>query len=239
MWLILDIIIVAIFVIFAIAGMKKGLIKSLMGTGVVIISIIITMNCYTYLADFFRTTMVYGQLTDNLNEKIESYVSDAMDEGKMLELLDEAPAGISALLSGFGVSTEEVRTKYSEMMAAGEENIAASISDYIVMPAAKTLSNALAVIVMFIASVIILSLAVMLLDLIFKLPILSTFNKAGGLLGGLVTGLLICFVFCTAVNLALPYLPGAGINLDSTTVESTLVFSKISEINPLSFLYNK
>lgn len=237
MWLILDIIIVAIFVIFAIAGMKKGLIKSLMGTGVVILSIIITINCYTYLADFFRTTVVYGQLTDNLNEKIETYVSDAMDEGKLLELFNESPAGISALLSGFGVSTEEVRTKYSEMLAAGEENIAASISDYIVMPAAKTLSNALAVIAVFLASVIVLSLVVLILDLLFKLPILNLFNRAGGLLGGLVTGLLICFVFCTAVNLALPYLPGAGIKLDSTTIENTLLFSKISEINPLSFLY--
>lgn len=237
MWMILDIIIIAIFVVFAIIGMKKGLIKSLMGTGVVVLSIIITMNCYTYLADFFRTTVVYRQLTDNLNEKIEAYVSDAMDEGKLLELFEESPAGISALLSGFGVSTEEVRTKYSEMLAAGEENIAASISDYIVMPAAKTLSNALAVIAVFLASVIVLSLVVLVLDLIFKLPILNLFNRAGGLLGGLVTGLLICFVFCTAVNLALPYLPGAGIKLDSTTIENTLLFSKISEINPLSFLY--
>ncbi len=235
--MILDIIIVAVFIIFAIIGAKRGLIKSLLGAGVVIISIVITMNCYTYLADFFRNTVIYGQLTDNLNEKIEDYVSNAMDEGKLQELFDESPAGISALLSGFGVSTEEVSEKYAEMIASGEENVAASISDYIVMPAAKTLSNALAVLIMFAGCVIILSLAVMLLDLIFKLPILKTFNTIGGLLAGLVSGLLVCFVFCTAVNLALPYLPGAGIKLDSSTIESTLLFSKISEINPLSFLY--
>lgn len=237
MWMILDIIIAAIFVIFAIIGAKRGLVKSLLGVGVVIISIVITMNCYTYLADFFRSTVVYGQLTDNLNERIEEYVSNTMDEGKMKELFEEAPAGISALLSGFGVSTEDVSEKYSEMINAGEENIAGSISDYIVMPAAKTLSNALAVLVTFIACVLVLNLAVVLLDLLFKLPILKTFNKIGGLLIGLVMALLVCFVFCTAANLALPYLPGAGINLDSTTVESTLLFSKILEINPLSFLY--
>ena len=39
MWLFLDIIIVAIFVILAISGAKRGLIKSVLGIGVVIVSI--------------------------------------------------------------------------------------------------------------------------------------------------------------------------------------------------------
>ena len=47
MWLFLDIIIVAIFVILAISGAKRGLIKSVLGIGVVIVSILITMNFYT------------------------------------------------------------------------------------------------------------------------------------------------------------------------------------------------
>lgn len=238
MWLFLDIIIVAIFVILAISGAKRGLIKSVLGIGVVIVSILITMNFYTYLADYFRSTVVYANLTENLNEKIQEYVSNTMDEEQMSELFETAPAGISALLSGFGMTAEEVSKKYSEFIVAGEENVAESIADYIVGPAANTLSGALAVLVMFIVCVVVLNLGVRILDLVFKLPVLNVANKIGGFALGVLMAFLFSFVFCTVVNISLPYLPGLGINIDSKGISETMLFSAISDINPLAFLYN-
>lgn len=238
MWLFLDIIIVAIFVTLAISGAKRGLIKSVLGIGVVIVSILITMNFYTYLADYFRSTVVYTNLTENLNEKIEEYVSNTMDEEQMSELFETAPAGISALLSGFGMTAEEVSQKYSEFIVAGEENVAESIADYIVGPAANTLSGALAMLVMFIVCVVVLNLGVRILDLLFKLPVLNVANKIGGFALGVLMAFLFSFVFCTVVNISLPYLPGLGINIDSKGISETMLFSAISDINPLAFLYN-
>ena len=238
MWLFLDIIIVAIFVTLAISGAKRGLIKSVLGIGVVIVSILITMNFYTYLADYFRSTVVYTNLTENLNEKIEEYVSNTMDEEQMSELFETAPAGISALLSGFGMTAEEVSQKYSEFIVAGEENVAESIADYIVGPAANTLSGALAMLVMFIVCVVVLILGVRILDLLFKLPVLNVANKIGGFALGVLMAFLFSFVFCTVVNISLPYLPGLGINIDSKGISETMLFSAISDINPLAFLYN-
>lgn len=239
MWFLLDVIIVLLFLIFAVDGAKKGFIKSVFGMGVTIAAILIALNFHEPVAEYFRGTLVYRQLTDNLNEKIEEYVSDTLDEQSLSELLDEAPAGISALLAGFGTGTEEVKEKYAELVRNGETEIAAKLSDSIVEPAAKTLSSALAVLVVFLASIIVLNLAVMLLDLIFKLPVLNFANKAGGFALGLVVGLLVCFVFCTVVHIALPYLPGAGIDIDSESASNAILFSKLSEINPLSFLYRK
>lgn len=238
MWLFLDIIIVAIFVTLAISGAKRGLIKSVLGIGVVIVSILITMNFYTYLADYFRSTVVYANLTENLNEKIQEYVSNTMDEEQMSELFETAPAGISALLSGFGMTAEEVSKKYSEFIVAGEENVAESIADYIVGPAANTLSGALAMLVMFIVCVVVLNLGVRILDLLFKLPVLNVANKIGGFALGVLMAFLFSFVFCTVVNISLPYLPGLGINIDSKGISETMLFSAISDINPLAFLYN-
>lgn len=238
MWLFLDIIIAAIFVILAFIGAKRGLIKSVLGIGVVIVSILITMNFYTYLADYFRSTVVYTNLTGNLNEKIEEYVSNTMDEERMKELFDTAPVGISALLAGFGMTAEEVSQKYSEFIIAGEENVAESIADYIVGPAANTLSGALAVLVMFIVCVVVLNLVVRILDLVFKLPVLNVANRIGGFALGVLMAFLFCFVFCTVVNISLPYLPGLGINIDSKGISETMLFSALSDINPLAFLYS-
>lgn len=239
MWLFLDIIIVAIFVVLAVIGAKRGFIKSVLGIGVVIISILITMNFYTYLADFFRGTVVYKNLTDNLNEKIEDYISTTMDEERMKELFDQSPTGISSLLAGFGLTTQQVSEKYSEIILSGEENVSQSIAEYIVAPAANTLSGALAVLVMFVVCIIVLNLVVRLLDMIFKLPVLNFANRAGGFFIGILMAFLFCFVFCTVVNISLPYLPGLGISIDREGISQTVLFSSLSEMNPLAFLYNR
>lgn len=239
MWFLLDVIIVVIFFIFAVDGSRKGLIKSVFGMGITLAAILIALNFSAPVAEYFRDSVVYEKLTDNLNHKVEEYVADTMDENALSELLNDAPVGISALLSGFGTGTDDVAEKYAEMVKNGETNIAAKLSDYIVAPAAKTLSDALAVLCVFLAALIVLNLAVMLLDLIFKLPVLHFANKLGGFVFGLVVGLLVSFVFCTVVHIALPYLGSAGIGIDETNAANAALFTKISEINPLSFLYSK
>ena len=166
MWFILDAIIVIIFIIFAVSGIKKGFIKSICGAGITILSIILALNLNAPLAQYFRSTVVYEQLTGNLNEKIQGYVTDSMNEGSLDELFQEAPAGLSAILSGFGTNTDEVAEKYKEMITAGEENVSAKIYDYIVEPTAESLSSVLAILVVFLASLILLNIAVKILDLI-------------------------------------------------------------------------
>ena len=237
MWFLLDIILVLIFVIFAIDGTKKGFIKSVFGMGVTIAAILIAVNFYAPVANYFRGSLVYKQLTQNLNEKVSEYVSDTMDEQRLGELFEDAPTGIAALLAGFGTGTDQVSEKYEELVRNGETEIAAKLSDYIVEPAAKTLSDALAVLVVFLASIVVLNLLVLLLDLIFKLPVLSFANRFGGFLLGAAVGLLVAFVFCTVVNIALPYLPGAGIQIDRESAANAILFSKLSELNPFAFLY--
>lgn len=93
--------------------------------------------------------------------------------------------GITALLKGFGTDTDAVKEKYESLVQSGETQIAAKLSDYIVEPAAETLSNALAMLAVFVAAILLLNLAVFLLDLVFKLPVLHFANKFGGFLFGL------------------------------------------------------
>lgn len=236
MWLFLDVLLVLLIALFAFHGAKKGLIKSLCGTLVTVVAVIIAFNFSAPVADYFRSTFVYKQLTDNLNEKVEEYVNTITTDS-LGTLLEDEPNGLAALLAGFGTGTDSVKQKYDELVASGETKIATALTDYIVQPAAKTLSDALAVLVVFLVSLAALNLAVLLLDLVFKLPVLSLANRLGGFAFGLIGGVLAALLFCTVVNIALPYLPGIGIKLDSESASTALLFSKLSSINPLAFLY--
>lgn len=238
MWLILDLVLILVIALYAVSGAKKGLIKALCGMGVTIVSLIIALNFYSPLAAYFRSTLIYEQMTENLSGKIEAYINDNADSQSFSELINDAPESLDIILKGFGTSLEDVSAKMDAMIESGETNLAAGLSDYIVKPAAKMLSNALAIIVMFIASLIVLNIALLLLDLIFKLPVLNFANKLGGFVAGAAIGLLISFVVCAVINIALPVLPGVGIEIDSDTAAKATVFTAISDINPLSFLYD-
>ncbi len=237
MSLVLDGIILLIFIIFIAAGVKKGFVKSALGIVSTAAAVIIAINLYPFAAGMIRDTVVYKNLTDNLNEKISEYVGGAVDEENLSELIDNAPTGFKILLSGFGTNVNEVKEKFSEIVKSGEEGASEKIADYIVNPAAEMVSNALAVVLLFLASLLVLNLLILLLDLVFKLPVLKTANKFLGGVAGFLAALIVSLLFCTAVNIALPYLSGAGIPVDAQTAKGAFLFSSLSEINPLAFIY--
>ena len=239
MWYLLDIIIAAVFIGFIIYGARRGFIKAVCGMLVTVAAIWIAFTFSGPLAEFFRGTVVYQSLTDRLNERVTAYVTDPGDEGKLRTLFDDSPREITGLLEGFGVSSEKVAEKYDEILAEGKENAAKGITDYIVAPAAQKLSEALAVAVLFLVSLVLLHVAVWLLSLLFKLPLLNFANRLGGVIAGAVMGLLVSILFCTAVGIAMPYLRGAGIDLDAESAKHAVLYTAVDNINPLSFLYRK
>ncbi|MBP5245341.1 MAG: CvpA family protein [Clostridia bacterium] len=234
---VLDGIIILIFVIFIAAGVKKGFVKSALGIISTAAAIIIAINLYPFVAQILRDTVVYQNLTDNLNEKISGYIGKSIDEDNLSTLIDDAPDGFKLILKGFGTDVEDVKREFSEMVKNGEDNASEKIADYIVKPAAEMLSNAVAVILLFLVSLLVLNLIILLLDLIFKLPVLKTANKFLGGVAGFLVAILVSLIFCTAVNIALPYLAGAGVNIDPETAKGAFIFRLFTEINPLAFIY--
>lgn len=123
MWLLLDAVIAVIFVFFAVSGTKRGLYKSVAWCVYTVAAVLIAINFHASVAEFFRTTVVYRQLTDNLNEKVEEYVANSLDSEKLGTLLDDAPTGITALLKGFGTDTDAVKEKYESLVQSGETRL--------------------------------------------------------------------------------------------------------------------
>lgn len=233
MWILIDLIIVAIFVLFAVRGVKKGLLKSCLGLVVTIISIVITLNFYSVAAGFFRDTVVYKSLTSGMRETIENYVGDTANTESIAELFSKAEEnpGFNAIITGFGVKSEDI----IEAIESGKADTVDAVCELVVERAAELISNAVAIIAVFVLSVLALNLVIMLLDLIFKLPILNFANRVGGLVIGLVMGLLVSFVFCAAVRIASPYLPENGINIERGDLDKAMVYTTIESINPLKF----
>ena len=86
-------------------------------------------------------------------------------------------------------------------------------------------------IAMFIIARVLLLLVNLLADTIAKLPIINQFNKAGGILYGLLRGLIITYLIVMIINLVIVFNPNGSIN---KAVQQTFLTKIISEYNVLN-----
>lgn len=148
---------------------------------------------------------------------------------------------LTRILTVAGVDTDEIAQKYRESIQNGAQNAAQStseaIDELIVTPAAEFICKSLCFIALFIISVIALNLLMLLLDFIFRLPVLKSMNRAMGAAAGAVSGIIKVFIFCTVVEILLLYVQLPDIGFVAGIDGKTVIFSEFLKFNPLSFLY--
>lgn len=86
-------------------------------------------------------------------------------------------------------------------------------------------------IVLFVIARLALLLINLLADAIAKLPILNQFNKAGGILYGLLRGLIITYLIAMIINLIIVFNPNGAV---SNAIQQTFLTKTISEYNVLN-----
>ena len=86
-------------------------------------------------------------------------------------------------------------------------------------------------IVLFVVARLALLLINLLADTIAKLPIINQFNKAGGILYGLLRGLIITYLIVIIINLIIVFNPNGAV---SNAVQQTFLTKTISEYNVLN-----
>ena len=242
----LDAVVIALFVFSVYRGIKKGFVKTAFKLVIVAAALIIAYKFSPVLTEYVKSTPTYESITGSVRQSVSQSISRAFaveDDGS--EASDTSQAsdkGTSSgllpdLISKAVIDTDAIREKYQESLSQGAVNISEITDEFIITPAAQFICRSLCFAVLFIVSVILLNLLVLLLDLIFKLPVLKSMNKVGGAAMGTVSGILKVFIFCTLVEIALLYFEVSQIGFVRGIENNTLLFKEFLKYNPLSFLY--
>jgi len=242
MWIILDAAVVAILIFSVVRGYRKGLVKTAFKLGIVIVSLILAYSIGPAVSSYLQSTSQYAKISqtiqDNVTEKLGFELQPSEQEAPSAEQSagSESDAFENAL-SSLGIDLGEIKKSYDERVSAGVQSASDAISELVVQPVAKTLCNALGFIAVFVVSLLVLHIVMYILDAVCKLPLLKSVNKMGGAVCGVVTGIVKVFVFCTIVEMLLPYIQNTGIGIYCGMESKTLVYNIFMNCNPLSFLY--
>ncbi len=229
----LDIAIVLIFAITVFFAAKNGFIKTLISAVSFILAIIITATLCTPLAEFLKTTPIAESIEEATEEKITEFILDGA--GDTDGLIEGKSSDFNTLLTISGIEKEEIKTWYAENVV-DVENKESALAKKIAEPIINVIATAASIIILFVGTQILLSVLSRVLNIIAKLPVLRSCNKALGIVLGVILALFRVFLFCFIMRLFIENADFLGSDfISALKPENTFLFNIFYNINIYSF----
>lgn len=194
MSLIIDLIILGIILLCVFFGYKKGLTKCVIKILSFVIAIIISVTFFKPISNLVinKTT-----IDDNIKNSIVQLVQDDVSESGKVKEDSNLPQTIVNHIN------KEIEKSVNDTKITVVNNVAEQIS--------KTIVNVGVAIALFIIARIALIFISAISSMVTDLPIIKQFDKAGGIIYGLVEALIIIFVAFAIISLISPMIEDSGI----------------------------
>ncbi len=226
---IIDIVVAAVLLGFAVYGGKRGLFRALSGLLAVVVALVgagIIAATFTTPVTKVVTPLIAG----HIEEKVENAmaVQSAGSGVQMPEADTEDPSAIQDLLAILGLD-DEVRSRLAEEVQEKVRDTGASIAAAVVESMARSFIYGTLYILSFAVLLLLMKVLIGAMDLVLKLPLLRGLNTLGGAAVGLVEGALLLF-------LAVWVLRRLGVSFESEALAEAHILRIFTANTPLGVL---
>lgn len=223
----LDLSVIIVVSIFGIIGYKRGFIKSILTFGTSIIALVLSFIVYPMMTMLLRITPIYTWIYQTISKKVEdiSFGGGLQSQG---EAITKNITWMPDIL------VEQVKNNNNTAMydLLGATNIKEYISLYVT----QMLMGMLALFLTWVVLKIIITTVIKLLSgIIEHLPIISTFNKQGGVCLGIIKGILMLSIVGLIIPILIEIPSIQSIYLE---IQSSYLSKWLYENNLIIMVYN-
>lgn len=193
---IVDLIILSIIISISYLSYKRGLSSVLYGIVAFILSIMIMFVLYKPVSN---TIIANTNLDENMSNTIKNVLPDGIiSEGKNIdEGNSEYSTGTTKIINGY--INEAIQNSETDTL------------NYVSLQLSYFLIRLITMVILFIVSRIILVIIKFATNIISNLPVISTFDKSGGLIYGVIKSFLIVFAILAIFSAFSPIISSWGI----------------------------
>lgn len=227
MSLILDIILIAILVIFIVTAVKKGFVLSLLEFVAIIAAFALAFSFSPVVAQGVYDGVVEEAMVQSIEEQIDKNI-DASNIAETAELtLSVLPDFIVTLASAAGVNVDEIKATMSTANL-NSGNIANELVEKVAQPIVVGILTAVFFIILAVLLCFVLKIVAKFISKLFDLPLIGNVNKTlGGIIGAL-KGVVVLVFICTILNLVF----SNGDGELSNAVNQSFVINILDYVNP-------
>lgn len=204
--LIFDLIIVAVLVVSAWQGARKGLVFTLFGLLAFVVALVGANLLATFLAP---------KVAEFLTPQFSQVIEQALGEGLAQSIPDpESVLDEKHMLPGFFGAVQgtdlyaEIVTSLLNSVEAGISQAAGTLSSVIARAIAQSVARSVIYVISFVVILAVWFASAHVLDFVCGLPVLSELNTGGGILFGLFRGALIALAAAWLLCTVLGVVPG-------------------------------
>ncbi len=228
---IVDIIIIAIFLISLVVSYKKGFFKSLFDLVGTLVSLIAARILSSTLApqgfDMFIREPARLTLTNTLGE------IGTTDYGAQAEsAINSIPEAFNGIMSFVGIDRQAILDKISSSEFANG-NLVDNIMENIITPVGTAIIQFVLFVLLAVVIILALKVAVRVLDFIIKkLPVVSSVNKGLGVVIGVLRGLITVIIVSSIIGTVVSFIGNeAAIEAVNSSVIVSTVQNLMSSLN--------
>lgn len=210
MQFIIDLIVIGIIFLSTFLGYRKGLIGVVFKIASFIIAIIITLILFKPISNYIINNTEFAQTIENTI--VQKLSTAEIENGQIKQENSNLPEVIVNYINvGLQDTVNEAKDSIVKIVA---RNLAETIIDIIV------------IIGLFIITRLLLLFAKAILEAISEIPIIKQFNKAGGILYGILRGLLLIYLTLAIISLILPMLDKTAIlNIINNSILTKVLYN--------------
>ncbi len=228
----IDILILAVFVLFVIKGIKNGLVRSVVGLLAVLAAAGIAVWLSEPMAQAVYDIFIKKGIESAVAAQLPDVSSAQLTAQNVQEIIASLPEAIVRAAQNMGVDIAAVSQQAGEIdLSAG--NIAAEICNSVAMPIAVAVLKVLCFALIFFACYIVLQFVAKAVCKLFELPVIRSVNRTLGGVFGAVKGILVVVSLCLLLDAVASLMPAndlanaVGESKAVNYIVSTDIFSRL------------
>lgn len=217
---ILDLILLAVFIVAVVFSAKKGIVRTLLEIAAFVLSIFLAFQLAAPMAESFYDNFLEVRVQERIEEKLPAGNAVESNTEKAVAVLEGIPSFAKKYLENSGFNADAL----AQQIALGRysnSSIAEELEENFAKPASVAVLTATFFLLLCIVLCAVLQAIAGGISKLFKAPIVSTLNKGLGALFGAVKGLVIVCIAAILLSVFAPRIGGAF----QTAVDSSRVIA--------------
>lgn len=227
----LDLVILCVFVLFIVVGIRRGLVKSAAHFLGSVLAAFFASALGGAIAKFAFNTLFRDALVERISESLSSLGTGSMFSA-IENVLSSLPDFIVRALQQAGINSNTLAAAVADRSNQAAELIADALS-----PVFVSFLKVLAVIVLFALFMVIVRVLADMVAGVFRLPMLRQVNKALGGLFGFLLALVSVWIAISAIQVFTPMLAAEAQADVELTLDRSILAGLIVRLNPLGAMF--
>lgn len=225
MWIVLDLVVVAIIAIIALISAKKGFVRTIVEIVGFIAVILMANNVSPMLSETTYDKFIQPAIVNSIEE---IHIEEQLKDTSINEISTEnIPQFITKLL-GDDFEIENFIANINENINNGVTEAVTEASQNVIKPIVTEILTLVYMLFIVLVSLVVVKFAAKVINKLFSFSLVGKANKMLGAILGIIKGIAVAVILCSLFTLIVSLIPDANGILSETTIESTILFKLFS-----------